>query len=107
MVDIMYRIREGEKERQQKFSGIIMKITGKDDATRMFTTRRVTKAGIGVERIIPLHSPFIASISLVKKGGARRAKIYFIRELSDRNLRRKIFHKANASGKTVAAASSK
>jgi len=95
MIDIMYRIKEGEKERQQKFSGILMKITGKNDATRMITARRISKSGIGVERILPLASPFIASIALSKKGGARRSKIYFIRELSDRNLRRKVFHKAS------------
>lgn len=96
-VDLMYRILEGGKERQQRFTGIIIQVRGKSEATRMITVRRNTKSGIGVERIIPLASPFIASMKLVKKGAARRAKLFFIRELSDKNLRRKIYNPRRVS----------
>lgn len=91
-LDLMYRIVEGGKERVQRFTGILIKVRGKDENTRMITVRRNTKSGIGVERIIPLNSPFISSMKLVKKGAARRSKLYFIRELSDKNLRRKIYN---------------
>lgn len=96
-LDLMYRIVEGDKERTQRFTGILMKVRGKDENTRMITVRRITKSGIGVERIIPLNSPFIASMKLVKKGAARRSKLYFIRELSDKNLRRKIYNPKRVS----------
>lgn len=90
-VDIVYRIKEGEKERQQKFTGMVLQVRGKDDATRMITVRKITRSGIGVERIIPVSSPFIASIKLAKKGNYKKAKAYFVRDLSDQQLRRKIY----------------
>lgn len=90
-VDVVYRIKEGEKERQQKFTGMVLQVRGKDDATRMITVRKITRSGIGVERIIPVSSPFIASIKLAKKGNYKKAKAYFVRDLSDQQLRRKIY----------------
>lgn len=90
-LDIVYRIKEGEKERQQKFTGMLLQVRGKDEATRMITVRKITRSGIGVERIIPLSSPFIASISLAKKGNYVKAKAFFVRGLSDQQLRRKIY----------------
>ncbi len=91
MLDIFYKIKEGEKERIQKFTGMLIKFRGVNDAVRMITTRRITRSGIGVERIIPLASPFISDIKLSKKGHYTKAKAYFVRGLSDQNLRRKIF----------------
>jgi len=100
-LDLMYRIVEGGKERLQRFTGILIQVRGKDQATRMITVRRNTKSGIGVERIIPLDSPFISSMKLVKKGAARRSKLFFIRELSDKNLRRKIYNPKRVTAQTV------
>ncbi len=94
MLDIFYRIKEGNKERIQKFSGMLIKFRGTTAASKMITTRRITRSGIGVERIIPLNSPFISDIKLVKKAKFQKAKAYFVRGLSDQNLRKKIFKRS-------------
>ena len=91
MLDIFYRIKEGEKERSQKVSGMLIKVRGVNEALRMITTRRITRSGIGVERIIPFASPFISDIMIAKKGRYTQAKAYFVRALSDPNLRKKLF----------------
>ena len=67
------------------------KIKGDSQANRMITVRKITRSGIGVERVLPLSSPFIASIKLTKKSNFRKAKLYFIRELSDKELRHKLY----------------
>lgn len=90
-ISVKYRIKEDGKDRQQEFKGILINIRGKDNNTRMFTTRKVTRSGIGVERIIPLNSPNIAEIKLVKKGSYNKAKLYFVRKLSEREIRHKIY----------------
>lgn len=91
MLDIFYRIKEGEKERIQKFSAMLVSFKGANDALRTITARRITRSGIGVERIIPLSSPFISDIKVTKKARFTKAKAYFVRGLSDQNLRKKIF----------------
>ncbi len=92
-VSIAYRIKEGEKERIQKFEGIVMKIKGDSVENRMITTRKMSRSGIGVERIMPLASPFIAGIDLVKKGTFRKTRLSFIRKLSAAQIRHKIYRK--------------
>lgn len=98
-VAINYKIKEGDKERLQLFKGIIIKIKGATEATRMITVRKMTKSAIGVERIIPLFSPYIESIELVKQSNYRKAKLYFIRNLSEQLLKSKLYQVK----KTVAA----
>lgn len=71
------RIREGEKERIQAFEGICIARQG-GGASETFTVRKVT-AGIGVERVFPLHSPMLESIKVVRRGRVRRAKLYYLR----------------------------
>lgn len=66
-----------EKERIQKFEGIVISRKG-TGATETFTVRKVS-SGVGVERTFPVNSPNIASIEVVKKGKVRRAKLYFLR----------------------------
>ena len=76
-VDVHVRILEGEKERVQIFSGVV--IAKRGGGTReMFTVRRIVQ-GEGVERIFPLHSPRIAQVLVKRRGKVRRAKLYFLR----------------------------
>src|SRR5256884_9768263 len=77
---VMVRVREGEKERVQAFEGICIARRG-GGINETFTVRKIS-AGVGVERIFPLHGPSIAEIELVRKGRVRRAKLYFLRRLA-------------------------
>lgn len=90
-VEISYKIKEGEKERIQIFKGILLKIRGNSQEERMITLRKITKSGVGVERIIPLSSPYITKMKLVKKSSYNKAKLYFIRNLSEQEIRTKLY----------------
>ncbi|OGK38127.1 hypothetical protein A3F03_05015 [Candidatus Roizmanbacteria bacterium RIFCSPHIGHO2_12_FULL_41_11] len=91
-IEIDYKFKEADgKERVQKFLGILLKIRGSDDNSRMITVRKVSKTGIGVERVIPLMSPNVSGIRLDKKSNFNKAKLYFVRGLSGQNLRRKLY----------------
>ncbi|MDG2094363.1 MAG: 50S ribosomal protein L19 [Phycisphaerales bacterium] len=76
-IDVHVRIIEGEKERVQVFQGVLIGMKGRG-INRTITVRRIV-ANEGVERIFPLHSPRIAKIEVVRRGDARRAKLYFLR----------------------------
>src|SRR5690349_7013136 len=82
---VMVRVREGEKERVQAFEGVCIGRRG-GGINETFTVRKIS-AGVGVERIFPLHSPAIAEIELVRKGRVRRAKLYFLRRLAGKAAR--------------------
>src|SRR6266853_1507471 len=84
-VRVMVRVREGEKERLQAFEGVCIGRRG-GGINETFTVRKIS-AGVGVERIFPLHSPSIAEIELVRKGRVRRAKLYFLRRLAGKAAR--------------------
>ena len=83
---VTYRIKEGDKERLQKFKGVVIQIKGGSPATKSFTIRKISN-GIGVERIFPFNSPFIESIEVNKVGKVRRARIFYLRELSGKKAR--------------------
>jgi len=77
-VKVYVKIIEGDTERQQLFAGVVIARRG-TGVEETFTVRRVT-AGMGVERVFPLHSPRIAKIEVVRKGSVRRAKLYYLRD---------------------------
>ena len=79
-VRVMVKVKEGEKERIQAYEGVVIAKKG-SSVRETFTVRRVS-FGIGVERTFPLHSPKIDKVIVVRKGKVRRAKIYYIRNLS-------------------------
>ena len=85
-VTVTYRIKEGDKERLQKFKGVVIQISGGTAFTRTFTVRKVS-GGIGVERIVPFQSPSIESIEVNKYGKVRRARIFYLRDLSGKKAR--------------------
>lgn len=78
-ITVNYRIIEGSKERLQAFRGAVIQIKGMG-ASRTFTVRKVSN-GVGVERIIPMNSPNIESITVNKHGKVRRARLYYLRSL--------------------------
>jgi large subunit ribosomal protein L19 len=84
-VRVMVRVREGDKERLQAFEGNVIARRG-GGISETFTVRKIS-AGVGVERIFPLHSPSVASIELLRRGRVRRAKLYYLRELSGKAAR--------------------
>jgi len=78
-VKIYQKVQEADKTRIQIFEGIVIAIKGEGE-NRMFTVRKISTAGVGVERIWPLNSPWIEKIKVVKKGKVRRAKLYYLRQ---------------------------
>ena len=90
-ITVNYKIKEGDKERQQLFQGILLKISGNTPETRMITVRKISNTGLGVERVIPLISPHLTDISLEKKSLYTKSKLYFIRNLSGQQLRYRLY----------------
>ena len=86
-VDVHTKILEGNKERIQVFSGVVIARNG-SGTREMFVVRRIV-AGEGVERKFPLHSPKIEKIEVKRKSVVRRAKLYFLRERSGKAVRLK------------------
>lgn len=84
-ITVHYKIKEGDKERIQNFTGVVIQIKN-EDPTRTFTVRKISH-GVGVERIFPFHSPYIEKIDVVKRGKVRRARIYYVRNLSGKSAR--------------------
>jgi large subunit ribosomal protein L19 len=84
-VKIHVRVIEGDKERIQPFEGDVISVRG-EGVNKTFTVRKIA-SGVGVERIFPLYSPKIAKIEILKKGQIRRAKLYYLRNLSGKAAR--------------------
>jgi len=84
-VTVTYRIKEENKERLQKFRGVCIQRKG-TGYTQTFTVRKMSN-GVGVERIFPLASPFIEGIELNKVGRVRRARIFYLRNLTGKKAR--------------------
>ena len=84
-VRVNVRVREGDKERLQAFEGVCIARRG-SGVSASFTVRKVSN-GVGVERLFPLHSPMIGDITVVRRGQVRRAKLYYLRELTGKATR--------------------
>lgn len=78
-VRVLYRVREGSKERIQAFEGICIGRRG-GGLGETFTVRKIS-GGIGVERVFPLHAPTVGGVEVVRRGRVRRAKLYYLRGL--------------------------
>ena len=84
-ITVAYRIKEGNKERVQEFRGDVIAIHGSENKKR-FTVRKMS-GNVGVERIFPMDSPFIENITVNKYGKVRRAKLYYLRNLTGKKAR--------------------
>ena len=84
-ITVSYKIKEGNKERIQNFRGVVIQLRGSGQ-TKTFTIRKMS-GNIGVERIFPLHSPFIDSIEVNKRGSVRRKRIFYMRERTGKKAR--------------------
>ena len=82
---VAVRVREGDKERLQAFEGVCIARRG-SGVSATFTVRKISN-GIGVERIFPVHSPMIGSVTVVRRGQVRRAKLYYLRNVSGKAAR--------------------
>lgn len=85
LVRVHLKVLEGEKERIQIFEGMVIGIRGRGENVT-FTVRKIATGNIGVERVLPLHSPWISKIEVKKVGHVRRAKLYYVREKSSRQV---------------------
>ncbi len=84
-VKVHFRIIEGEKERIQVFQGAVLRVRkGTTDST--FTVRKISD-GVGVERVFPMHSPFVESVEVMSQGKVRRSRIYYLRDLKGKAAR--------------------
>jgi len=84
-VKVHVKIKEGDKERIQVFQGTVIGRRG-GGVGETFTVRKIS-SGIGVERIFPLHSPNVSKIERVRQGKVRRAKLYYMRDLTGKSAR--------------------
>jgi len=84
-VSVHYKIKEGNKERIQIFKGVVIQIKGMGTNKR-FTVRKISN-NVGVERIFPMNSPFIEKVEVNRYGKVRRARIYYLRNLTGKKAR--------------------
>lgn len=77
-VTVSYKIKEGDKERIQQFTGVVLQRRG-SGVTETFTVRKMS-GNVGVERIFPISSPFIDDVQIMKHGRVRRARIFYFRD---------------------------
>ncbi len=96
-VNVHYRVREGEKERIQQYEGVVINERG-SGANKTFIVRKMS-GSVGVERIFPLYSPFIAKIDVKKRGKVRRSKLFYLRDLRGKAARIKEKESVNTKKK--------
>ena len=84
-IKVYFKVVEGENERTQVFEGVVIRVKG-SGLSETFTVRKIS-FGVGVERIFPIHSPRIEKVEVVRRGKVRRAKLYYLRNLSGKAAR--------------------
>jgi large subunit ribosomal protein L19 len=84
-IRVNVRVKEGEKERLQAFEGVCIARRG-SGVSATFTVRKISN-GIGVERIFPLHSPMLGDVTVVRRGMVRRAKLFYLRDVTGKAAR--------------------
>ncbi len=105
-VRVGVRVKEGEKERLQAFEGVVIARRG-SGVSATFTVRKISN-GVGVERIFPVHSPMLGDITVVRRGLVRRAKLYYLRNVTGKAARireRKVARPAKGAPSPAPAAS--
>jgi len=85
-VKVFVKIKEGDKERVQAFSGTVIARDNKSGNTATFTVRRIS-FGVGVEKVFPVNSPYIDRVEVERSAKVRRAKLYYLRELTGKKAR--------------------
>ncbi len=100
-VRVSVLIKEGEKEREQAFEGVVIKRT-RAGARASFTVRKISY-GVGVERIFPMNTPRIAKVEVVARGEVRRNRLFYLRDLAGKAAR--IREKSGGGGSSAAAPS--
>ena len=101
-ITVSYKIKEGDKERIQQFTGVVIQRKN-EHATATFTVRKMSN-GVGVERIFPYSSPFVEKIEVNKVGIVRRAKLFYLRERTGKaaRIREKIQNNSQAKASAEA-----
>ena len=99
-ISVTVKIREGNRERRQKFEGVVLqkkRMGTTDNINASFTVRKIS-SGVGVERVFPYHSPNIVDIKVIQPGDVNQARIYYLRELTGKKARikQRIDHKKKA-----------
>ena len=97
-IKVGYKVTEGTRSRVQNYEGVVISRKGGETLAASFTVRKIS-FGEGVERVFPLHSPNIESITVVRRGKVRRAKLYYLRERRGKSAR--ITEKTNYRPKKV------
>lgn len=82
-IRVTHNFQEAGKERSQAFEGIVISIKGREE-NKSFTLRKISVDGVGVEKIFPVVSPIITKIVVKRKGHARRAKLYYLRNKGEK-----------------------
>ena len=100
-VRVHVRIVEGERQRIQVFEGVVIAARNRNNRSA-FTVRKVSY-GIGVERVFPVHSPFVEKVEVVSSAKVRRAKLYYLRALRGRKARLKPLDMRHRAAKKAAA----
>lgn len=88
-VKVFYKVKEGGVTRVQPFEGLVLSIKNAGES-KTFTVRHIGPENIGVERIFPFKSPNLEKVEIVKPGKVRRSKLYFLRELSAKEVHRQL-----------------
>lgn len=84
-INVVFRIVEGDKERTQTFQGVLIARAGRG-ISEMLTVRKIVD-DVGVERVFPINSPFVAKFDIVRRADSRRSKLYFLRDRAGKSRR--------------------